>query len=166
MKKTVLITIALLVTVSLLGFSCTKKAAEDKLESDIEKATNGTADVDLDDNTLKVNTNEGSVEVGENVSLPSDFPSDVHVIDGNITASTVMSDIDGYSVTVQTDDSVTDAKEEYESQLVADGWEITMTFNLEGVATVGAQKDDRTVTISITDSDDGAMVMIGTSTNQ
>ena len=101
------------------------------------------------------------------MSLPSGFPSDVHVVDGTITTATTTTEIEGYAVSIETSKTVSAVKEEYETQLANDGWTITMSLVVQGGATIGGEKDNRTVTVSISEDDDGkAFVMLGTSTNQ
>ena len=166
-KKVIIIVIVVIVIGGGIYFWLQREATETKIESSIEKATGGQADVDISDKSVKVNTNTGSFSAGESVSLPSGFPSDVHVVDGTITAVTTMTEIDGYSVSIQTSKTVTAVKEEYESKLKADGWTITMSLVIQGGATIGGEKDNRTVTVSISEDDDGkAFVILGTSTNQ
>jgi len=146
---------------------CGEKTAEKKAEKAIEESTGGQVDVDIGDNTVKVNTNAGSFAAGDSVNLPSGFPSDVHVVSGTITAATTITEIDGYNVSIQTTKTVNAVKEEYETQLAVDGWTITLTLAIQDGATIGAEKDNRTVTVSISQDDDGkALVMMGTSTNQ
>lgn len=166
-KKVVIIVVVVIVIGGGIFFWLQRETSETAIESSIEKATGGQVDVDIDDETVTVNTNAGSFTAGDSVSLPSGFPSDVHVVDGTITATTTMTEINGYSVSIQTSKTVTAVKEEYESKLKADGWTITMSLVVQGGATIGGEKDNRTATVSISEDDDGkAFVLLGTSTNQ
>lgn len=157
MKKTLIIAACLLLVVVLSG--C-KKAAEVAAEKGIESATGGQADVDIDDNSVTINTNAGSFAAGGNVSLPDDFPADVHVADGTITAATTNTETSGYSVSIQTNESVTSLKDEYESELKKDGWDVTMSLTIQDGATLGAEKDNRTTSVSISKGSDGQTTVI------
>ncbi len=166
MKKTLFITLGLLLVVVMVGASCGQKAAEEKIENDIESATNGDAEVDLDDNSVKVNTNEATFEAGESVDLPEDFPSDVFVIDGTIIAAVTVEEGDSYSLNIQTSKSVSDAKAEYEEELEADGWDINVSMDLGGSSTMSAEKDDRLTTITISEVDSVTTVIQTTTKNE
>jgi len=161
MKKLFTIGFLLVATTLLVtGFgSCGKKAAEKTIESSIEKSTGGQVDVDVDKDSVKIETNEGTFESGENVSLPSGFPSDVYVVDGTVTSATSSAE-DAYTVTIETSKSVNAVKELYESKLASDGWDISMTMTFEDSATLGGEKDDRTVTVSIGEDSDGKTFVI------
>lgn len=162
MKKFLILALSLVVAVALTGAGCAKKATEKTAEKSIEKSTGGEADVDLDEEKITIETKEGTFEAGESISLPADFPSDVHVVDGTITASTTNTG-GGYAVTVETSKSVSSVKQEYEDELKKDGWEITLTMTLQDGATVAGEKDNRTVTVTISESEGKTFVIIGTS---
>ncbi|MFH0952525.1 MAG: hypothetical protein V1838_05115 [Patescibacteria group bacterium] len=150
-----------------MGAGCGEKTAEKKAENAIESATNQDVDVDLDNDTVTINTSEGSFSSGENISLPDSFPSDVHVVSGTITAATTVTENEAYSVSVETTKSVADVKSEYEDQLAADGWTVTMSLSIGTGTTIGAEKGDRTVTITIDQADNGkTVVILATSTSQ
>ncbi|MBU0612519.1 hypothetical protein KKB10_00730 [Patescibacteria group bacterium] len=157
MKKISLIAIMLLTVAIVSGAGCTKNATENAVES----ATGGSADVDIDNNTMKVETDEGTLEVGENVSLPSDFPSDVHVADGDILLASKTSD-DAFSVTVETSKSVSEMQTEYETEFANDGWDVNTTLAFGGMVTLGGEKDNRMVTVSISESEGKTLVIITT----
>ena len=158
MKKILILTFCLVLAATLTACGCEKT-----VEKAIEQSTGGEADVDLDDGSVKVNTNEGSLEIGEEVDLPSGFPSDIYVIDGTITAAMSTGE-DTYTVSIETTKSVSEAKAKYESELENDGWDITMTLDIGEGSTIGAEKDNRSVSISIAESDGATTVVIGTST--
>lgn len=165
-QKVIIIVIVVVVIAGGLFFWLQREGTEEAIESSIEKATNGAVDVDLDGETLTVNTNTGSFTVGEEVDLPDDFPSDIHVIDGTIKMATETTEIEGFSVSIETSKSVSAAKAEYEEQLVDDGWTITGMLDFTSAATVMAEKNNRTVTVTMTEVDGVVTVGIGTSTNE
>ena len=158
MKKILILTFCLVWATTLTACACEKT-----VEKAIEQSTGGEADVDLDDGSVKLNTNEGSLEIGEEVDLPSGFPSDIYVIDGTITAAMSTGE-DTYTASIETTKSVSEAKTKYVSELENDGWDITMTLDIGEGSTIGAEKDNRSVSISIAESDGATTVVIGTST--
>lgn len=157
MKKLFVFAAILIVAVMLSG--CGEKAAEKVIET----STGGQADVDIDNDSVKVNTNAGSWEVGEDISLPSGFPSDVHVVDGTIITAMTITEGESYTVSIQTSETVNSVKEEYESELAADDWEVTMSLAIQDGFSMSAEKGDRIVTVGISSEDEGALVIISTS---
>jgi hypothetical protein len=135
-----------------------------KDEKSIEKSTNGQADVDLSNESVKINTNEGTFAVGGEISLPSGFPSDVHVIDGTIKSAVTIKENESYTITVETTKSISQAKSDYETELKADGWTINATVDLTNASSLSAEKGNRTVSVVISESEGKTMVVIGTAT--
>ncbi|MFC1662977.1 hypothetical protein ACFL04_02285 [Patescibacteria group bacterium] len=163
-------TIAIVVVVAVLAIGgilwgvLGREAAEENIESSIERATNGAAEVDLDDNSVTFNTNAGTFQAGENVSLPDDFPSDIHVVDGTITSATSVTEGQSHTVSIQTNKSMDEVKAEYDSKLANDGWSETLSMQLPSGYSIGAEKGNRTVSISIGEDSGQTIVVIGTST--
>lgn len=158
MKKVIICAMVLVMAVVLSG--CGEKAAEKAIET----SSGGQVDVDIDSDKVTVNTNAGSLEVGEKVSLPSGFPTDVHIIDGTITSAMTLTAGESYTVSIQTTGTVNEAKADYENQLAADGWIVTMSLAVEDGFIMSAENGNRTVTVSIGDGDDGALVVLSTMT--
>jgi Flp pilus assembly protein TadG len=164
-KKTLLI-LTLVLVAGLVLSGCTKKAAESAAEKAIEDATNGQADVDIGTNSIKVNTNTGSMQIGGNVVMPDNFPDDVYVIDGTLTYALTTSAGKSYTITVETNKSVNEVKSLYESKLAASGWTININSMVQGSLGLGAQKSNRTVTITASEIDSKTSVSITTSENE
>lgn len=164
MKKYLTLALCLVLVVIMFAVvGCGKKTAEKVAEKALEKVTNSQVDVDVDNNTVKINTNQGTFESGDKVSLPAGFPSDVFVIDGTIKTATKMAQNEYYTVSIETTKSVTAADAEYQQELKKDGWEITATFSIGGGSSITAQKDDRTLSVTINDNEGKTLVVIGTS---
>lgn len=145
------------------GKKTAEKVAETAAEKAIEKATNGQAQVDLGTNSVRININGGSFQVGGDIKLPSGFPSDVYVIDGTIKAATTVKEGEVYTVTIETSKTVAEAKAKYESELKNDGWVIALSMDYGTSASVGAQKGDRTVTVAIGESEGKTLVSLSVS---
>lgn len=165
-KNIIIIVVVVIVIGGGLFFWLQREATEEAIESSIESATNGAVDVDLDDDTVTINTNAGTFTAGEEVDLPDNFPSDIHVIDGTIKMTSETTEIEGFSISIEISKSVAAAKTEYEKQLVDDGWTITGMLDFTATATIMAEKDNRTVTVTIIEADGVVTVGIGTSTNE
>ncbi|MBU0707957.1 hypothetical protein KKG41_06320 [Patescibacteria group bacterium] len=162
MKRLLFLSVCILATVLFITGCCTT-VTEKKIENEIEAASGGDADVDIDNGTVSINTNEGSLEAGKDVDIPDGFPSDVHLIDGNVTSAMQMGE-GNYTVTVQTSKSTSQAKSEYREELENDGWTINFSLDVEGGSTMTGEKGERTVSVSISEDDDGGtFVVVGTS---
>lgn len=164
-KNKFLILSIILVAIGFLFSGCTKKVAEKTTEKIIEKNVGSEANVDLKNDQLTIETEQGVYQAGEQVSLPDGFPDDVYVIDGNIVAAMAMAEEQGYSVSVVTNKSVSEVKSEYEEKLKAADWNINLRMDYGESATLSATKANRTVSVSATASSDGTTVTIVTGNN-
>lgn len=166
-KHISLIILALVLVSGIILSGCTKKAsekaAETVTEKAIEKSTNGQADVDISTNTVTINTNGSSFQAGENVSLPSGFPSDIYVIDGTLKSATTTNENNGYSLSIETSKSLSNARDQYEQKLKDEGWTVTATMNFQGSASIVAEKDNRSVSVMVSESDGKTTVVVITS---
>ncbi|MFH1946761.1 MAG: hypothetical protein ABIJ23_01225 [Candidatus Magasanikbacteria bacterium] len=159
-KKLILLTITIISLVVVSG--CGQKSLTEKqIEKAMEDQMGQDVNVDLDSGAVKIETADGvSLETGEDVSLPTDFPTDVYVVDGQVIS--VMKNVMGadYQVTIKTDKSVPEVKDLYEEKLVDDSWEIGQSFAMADVVMLSASKDDRTVSISVSDDEDSDGVLV------
>ena len=124
-----------------------RESAEESAEKAIEKATGEDVDIDLDGETVRINTNEGTFTSGTSVDLPDDFPDDIYVADGTIISAASNGEM--YSIMILSDDSVAEVKQQYEDALATDGWEVTLEMTVGTGAMVSAEKGDLTVTVNI-----------------
>lgn len=157
------IRLLLIVVLGLSLAGCGKSVTQKTTEKALEKATNGQADVDLSNNSVKVNVNGGSWEVGEKVSLPDGFPSDVYVVDGTVKSAVTTVAGKAYSVSLTTTKSVADVKALYTSKLKDDGWTVTATASVSGSQMFSAEKGKRTLTVTIGADQDATVVTLMTS---
>jgi tRNA U38,U39,U40 pseudouridine synthase TruA len=116
-KKWIIIGIVGVVLVVLsFVFSPSEKMAEEMtenyIENAIEKEMDGAVDIDVNDNSFKMETKDGSYQSGDNVTLPDNFPSDVYVYEGKILAVFENNDT-STMVSIETDAKPSDVKEVY-----------------------------------------------------
>lgn len=161
-RQKITVVALLAIGLAVLGAGCGKKAAEKTVENAIEKSTNGQADVDISKKQVQINTNGASLTAGENVKLPTGFPSDVYVIDGALKSALTLTEDGGYSVTLTTSTSAAAVKTKYESQIKADGWTVISTIDLPEGSMLTAEKGLRTMSVTMTASNGETLVSIST----
>jgi hypothetical protein len=142
------------------GKSISQRASEKAAEKIIEKQSGGKANVDIDGKNLNIETEQGKMQAGENVELPADFPADVYVIDGTIKVAISGQVNEGQSVSIETDKNVGEVSNTYLEKLASDGWKITGTMNFGESTSIIAEKDNRTVSVSIARSDNKTTVTV------
>lgn len=153
------LTLAIL-TLAGCGKSISQKAGELTAEKMIEAQSGGKANVDIDRNNVKIETEQGKFESGENVKLPSNFPADIYIIDGTIKVAVTDQAGEGQTVSIETDKSVEEVSALYQEKLKSFGWEIAGTMNFGESATIVAEKDNRSVSVVVIRSDDKTTVSI------
>jgi len=147
MKKVGIILGILALVLVLSG--CGKSVSEKAVEKAIEAQSGGKANVDINSGNVKVETEEGMMESGTDVKLPSDFPSDVFVIDGEIKAAISDQASGGFTISIETEKTVEEVNALYKEKLESEGWKITATMNFSGMTSTTGEKDDRTVSVAI-----------------
>lgn len=156
MRKLFFAALALTMAVSLSGCSLTdklmNKAGEKIGEKIVEKATN--SEVDVTNNQVTVNTNEGSTTWGENLSLPDDFPTDVPIYSGaNIATSTTDTSSNAFYITMISSDDFKTISDYYKAEIENQGWttENASSYNSESgkSTTYIATKDNRDLTVGL-----------------
>lgn len=168
MKFYSLLSLAVILSLFLAGCgkSITQRASEKAAEKIIEKQTGGKADVDVDKGNVKIETEEGKMEAGENIKLPSDFPKDIYVIEGTIKAAIYDQARGGQTISIETDKSMDEVYSLYQEKLKSDGWKITGTMAYGDVSSVVAEKDNRTASVIISKSDNKTTVTLSTGKNE
>lgn len=139
-------------------FSPSEKMAgemtERYIENAIEKEMGGAVDIDVDNISFKMETEEGTYESGDNVSLPDNFPSDVYVYEGKILAVFETGDT-STMVSIETDAKPSDVKEMYIEKMKADGWEQTGTMDFGSDASLLGEKGTRALSVIISGNETG-----------
>lgn len=131
-----------------------EEMSENYIENAIENQSGGNVDVNLDDNSYSIETEEGSFKTGEDVTLPADFPGDVYVHEGKLLSVMETSDQAIY-ISIETDKSPTQVKETYIEKFKADGWEQTGTMDFGDTASIIGKKGERELSVVINRSTEG-----------
>ena len=153
------------ITLALFGFSCSKSIAQNATDAVVQQAVNqasgGKASVNLDNNNVIYKDQNGTVQYGDSVTLPADFPKEIPIYAGTKVFSTAQSNGDTY-LTLQSTDKIADVLAWYKSQLEGAGWTSTDSFDSQGTSARIYEKngDKMTLTLS-TPSDNSTMIAIG-----
>lgn len=124
----------------LLGGCGGEEAGEQIGEQLVEKAAEQEGqdvDVDIEGDTVKVETSEGTVEMGTG-EWPGNLPGDPPQIEGEVLTSTESPS--GAFVSVQVDDASA-AFADYVDQLEGEGWTIDQTSDAGAASTATLSKD-------------------------
>lgn len=161
-----------LASVALFGFGCNpaqligqkvaEKVVENAIEKNVKTESGKDVNVDLSGNTLKINGENGEmVSFGENVTIPSELPSDVPVYPGATAKSSSLSKNNTEAALVlSTSDDATKVRDWYKDEAAARGWKQTVSMELEAnnfVLGYKMEKDgkDLTLSVNIAPSSDG-----------
>lgn len=140
------------------GKSISQIAGEKLAEKAIESQSGEDAKVDIKDGNVKIETKEGGILAGDDVKLPSDFPTDVYVVEGKIKAA--ISSEGNYSITIESDKTIEELSNLYQEKLKAADWKITGTMNFGDSASVVGEKDTRNISIMFAKNDGKTSVIL------
>ena len=155
-QKTIVIGVVVVIVLAGLGWFMTR-SNERAAEKAIESATGGNADVDVKNGKVSVKTDEGESVVGQNVSVPSDWPEDVMVYKGVKSTTVVAASTDkkgSYTVSLTTKDSAETVKNTYDEALANNGWTVSGELAVQGGTLITATKDTRNLSVTIGAGDD------------
>lgn len=168
-KKLLVLGIVLGSPLFLSGCFLTDKLGEKAVEEAIESSTNGQVDVDLDDESMTFESDDGESTwtVGEDTELPDGFPGDVYIYKGAeiiIASSHEEENETTYNVSYIIDDKISDIADKYINEMEKDGWKKTSKTEVEELILLSFEKgDDRFASITITEDEDEprSVVVIG-----
>lgn len=137
----------IIVIISLLILSgCGNKNNKQTIGYDIAGKTK--AKVDIRGNNIKLESGSAKFQGGDKTTLPTNFPNDVYVIDGELQGVYQDTSVNGFVLTVKTDKTIEEIKKIYQEKLATNNWKILSDFSQTDVLNISAQKDDRNLTIS------------------
>lgn len=175
MKKPIIM-VAVLLAATLVFSGCfltdwaTKKASEQITEGIAEQATNGEVDIDYGEGTVTVETEEGTMSMGQD-DIPEDFPSNVPVYADATVVWTSSSTADQtYWVDLESADEFTAVEAFYEDELPAQGWEVTdkTSYTADGQATTIFYANDgvNDLVVTVSSSDNKVMISLNAMAKQ
>lgn len=169
-NKTILIIIVIIVVLAILGVGgyflqqkLAEKTGEKAVETALEAASGGKADVDVSKGGEKVSikTDEGSLTIGGG-SVPKNWPSDITVYKGSKVTGSAETD-EGLSLMLETSDSVEKVYNFYKSDLPNKGWNIITDATYGGSSMLQGEKSGKAVMLSVSKNQDNSKTLIAIS---
>jgi hypothetical protein len=156
---------------SCLLFGC-RKSEEKMAEKAVEKATGGQVEIDSKTGQVKMKQKgadgkETEVQLGQNSTLPADFPKNVPIYPGaKIMASVSISrGENGHMITLSTKDGVTAVLDFYKKNLP--GFKVEGELSADDTTILTMSSDTQTVSVTASKSsgDDSTMIQLTTTKN-
>lgn len=159
--------VAVLLVLSIIGTIVAKFITTKVIETGIEKLTDGKVNIDTStgETTIKSEDGESSAQVGSNVKIPSDFPSDiVPIFSGATVVSSIETPQDGgksHSIGLSIKGDYQNVVDFYTDVFNKNGWAIQMTNSSNGLTLLTALNTDRQLSGSsyISQGDDGVITV-------
>ena len=138
-----------------------EKVAEKVMEKALEANMGGNAEVDIEKDSLRIQTKEGEMTMtaGDSVKLPSDFPKDVFLYKG-ADLNTAMELPEGFNLMFQTKDDTSKVSEAYLTGMEAKGWSKEMSMDMGGRKMMVFKKDERMVNVAITSDEEVTQITL------
>ena len=146
-------------------FSCGEKGeekiAEEIMEKAIELDMGGNAEVDIKENSLRIQTEEGEMTMtsGDSAKLPDDFPKDIFIYKG-ADLNTAMDFPGGINLMFQTKDDPSKVSEAYLDGMEEKGWAKEMSMDMGGRKMMVFKKDERMVNMAITSDEEVTQIRL------
>ena len=126
---------------------------------------NGTVKVDVDQKIMHMQTSEGNFDMGPNIALPINWPTDIAIYPGSKVELTAnLTDSNGQMVQSTTQDKMQDIIDFYTKNLEGKGWTTKSTMKSEEMAMYSAAKDNREINIAVTTDEKERTIMLTTGT--
>jgi hypothetical protein len=133
-----------------------EEATKDVAENRINAELNGEGSIDLDNNSVTfTDENNGSVQFGENVSIPDNFPKEIPILDGAKVVGVAVTVDEGSWVSLTTDKTVDEVARWYDEQLLSAGWTVEGSYTARGMATKMYENGSMKLSVIISAGEDG-----------
>ncbi len=146
--------ICLMVSLVVVGCSCSETAEERIAEKIAEKAleaqTGQKADIDVDKESMTITTEDGKMTMtsGKAAKLPENFPKDIPIYKG-YALDMAMEMSKGYSVSFTTKDDVSTVSEWYLAEMTDKGWTKEASMDMGDQKMLVFKKGERGVNLVV-----------------
>lgn len=146
-----------------LVLSGCQQAAEEAAEQAIENADPGVGDVEIDEDGVTVEGEDGSVSIQEGDELPEGWPSAVELPDGATLTNSMVVDSGGqagWMVTATYDQAPSDVADAFSSSLTGAGFTEETTVTTGDQSLLGFSNDQYQVAVTVGAEGDGSVVSV------
>ena len=153
--------ICFLVSVLVIGCSCSEKAAEKIAEKAIEAQTGHKADIDVDKESMRIKTKDGEMTMtsGKAAKLPDNFPEDIPIYEG-CALDMAMEVPQGYSLSFTTKDEMSKVSEWYLKEMIGKGWTKEAFMDMGKQTMLVFKKGERGVNLAISHDNDQTRISL------
>ena len=143
------------------GEKAGEKAAEEMAEKALESSFDGEAEVDIEKESIRIETEEGemTMTMGDSVKLPADFPKDVFMYNG-AELSMAMEHPQGFNLSLQTKDDMSKVLEVYLAEMTEKGWTKEMSMDMGGQKMMAFKKEERAVSVMISSDEEMTQITL------
>lgn len=154
-----LLVLSIVLSISVLGLSgCVKSISDRFSEKIIEESTGGQANVNTQDGTVQVNVDGTSIQAGENITLPANFPTDIYRPEGKLLSS--MTNEQSFTISIEVKEAPQEIYAAYQQKLKADGWKVVTSGDFGDMKTVNAEKDNRVFSMIVSKAEDSQTTVV------
>jgi len=159
--------ICLLVSVLMVGCSCSEEAEEKVAEKIAEKViaaqTGEKADIDVDEESMRIKTKDGEMSItsGKSAKVPDNFPKDIPMYKGSVL-DMAMEVPTGYSLSFTTKDDMSKVSEWYLSEMIDQGWAKEAFMDMGKQTMMVFKKGERGVNLVISPDNDQTRIALTT----
>jgi hypothetical protein len=136
-----------------------QNVVENVIENQVKKESGKDVNVDLENGGMTVTDAEGnkSFTMGENVKIPSDFPSDIPIYTPSTPKSVMQSAEEGSVFLMLQTDAPSDVVQEwYKTEAAKKGWKKTASLEMgEGNYVLSFEQNGAKFSVTIATSEDG-----------
>jgi hypothetical protein len=137
--------------------------AEKAVERAIEDEVGGDASVEVDEDSVTIDTEQGSITAGSG-SVPEDFPADIRLVEGEVTFAQRIDGADGtgWSVQIVTTGDAAAVADQVRADLADAGFSVDEQAELaaaDGGATILAERSDLSAFVLVTSDASGTSVI-------
>ena len=151
------------VLISALVFTAcdSEDMAEKIAEKAMESGSGEDVDIDIDDENVSIKSKDGEVaySAGKSAKMPDNFPEDVFMHD-NAEIIYSASANEGFSIKYNINEKDEDAIATLKNEMEDKGWEVKSEMNMQGYLAKVFEKEKRTATVTVAQSEDKSMVSI------
>ncbi len=164
MKKYLSMVLVVLLALCLIIGGCgnaAEKATEKALETAIESESGEKVDLDVDNESVEITTDQGSLKAGSTYNWPAGIPSDVPEFKYGTIIGVMETNYEaGKSYTIALENIEADSFDKYKNALEGNGWTIQFTQQMGAGWSLNAVKDNNSVVVAVGDDATGSISFI------